>query len=308
MTERWSRAALVACAALISFACALVAPGRTGSTPNQKSTGDAPAHPASERDEPSGPPASAMDGGSSLDAGAPDGAGDGATAPDAAVDADQSAPLSGPFQDDLPPALLGGRAPATRYANLSPGACRAELRKRSLQTRAAGLVTPGVATPVRIGGPLRGVGFVAPGRRSIYGVLDCRLLLVLDDLSEVLARHGVSAVLVDNFYRRRAHLPGRKTRSQHAYGLAADVYGFKLHDGRELVVERDWHGALGEPSCGALSRIIDGTGESLALRNLVCDIAREGLFHHILTPNYNEAHENHLHLDIKRGDREGRIR
>jgi hypothetical protein len=208
----------------------------------------------------------------------------------------------------MPPTLLGRRAPAIRYANLSPGACRAELRKREIAPRNAGVATPGVATPVRIAGPLRGVAFVAPGRRSIYGVLDCRLLLVLDDLAEVLARHDVAAVLVDNFYRRRARLPGRKLRSQHAYGLAADVYGFKLSDGRELFVERDWQGQIGEPSCGPESRIIGGTDASLALRNLVCDIARAGLFHHILTPNFDEAHENHLHLDIKRGDREGRIR
>ncbi len=305
MRTQWSRAALVAGAALITLACALVAPGSPGSAANQGPVGASPG-PAktAARLAPATHPA---DAGAPPDAGAPLTAGDAAATPDATAEA-QPTPLTGPFQDELPAALLGKSAPATRYANLSPGVCRAEIRKRSLQTRPPGVVTPGVATPLRIAGALRGVAFVAPGRRSIYGVLDCRLLLVLDDLSELLVQHSVSAVLVDNFYRRRARLPGRKTRSQHAYGLAADIYGFKLQDGRELIVERDWRGAMGEPSCGPESRLIDGTGESLALRNLVCDIARAGLFHHLLTPNYNEAHENHLHLDIKRGDREGRIR
>ncbi|HEY6558886.1 MAG TPA: extensin family protein [Polyangiaceae bacterium] len=304
MTERLSRAALVACALLPSAACALI-------TPNAAPPATKQPLPAGARAAASAAPAARLglpSTSASADGGAPPVDSDAGTAPEAAADAAPPVELSGPFQDDPPATLLGGRAPAMRYGNLSPGACRGELRKRSIATRPPGAVTPGVATPLRIAGPLRGVSFVAPGRRSIYGVLDCRLLLVLDDLSDVLARHDVSAVLVDNFYRRRARLPGRKSRSQHAYGLAADVYGFKLRDGRELIVERDWHGQLGEPSCGPQSRIIDGTGESLALRNLVCDIAREGFFHHILTPNYNEAHENHLHLDIKRGDREGRIR
>jgi hypothetical protein len=39
------------------------------------------------------------------------------------------------------------------------------------------------------------------------------------------------------------------------------------------------------------------------LRNIVCAIARTGFFHHMLTPNYNQAHENHLHFDIKRDEK-----
>lgn len=303
MTQRLTRAALVACAVLPTFACALIAPN---ATPARKQPLAARAS-AAVSAAPSAPLA-LPNTSHPADAGPAPAESDATVAPETAADAARPAELSGPFQDEPPATLLGGRAPAMRYGNLSPGACRGELRKRDIATRPAGIVTPGVATPLRIAGPLRGVAFVAPGRKSIYGVLDCRLLLVLDDLSDVLARHDVSAVLVDNFYRRRARLPGRKSRSQHAYGLAADVYGFKLRDGRELLVERDWHGQIGEPSCGPQSRIIDGTGESLVLRNLVCDIARDGFFHHILTPNYNQAHENHLHLDIKRGDREGRIR
>jgi hypothetical protein len=39
------------------------------------------------------------------------------------------------------------------------------------------------------------------------------------------------------------------------------------------------------------------------LRNIVCAAARAGLFHHVLTPNYDAAHRDHLHLDIKRDAR-----
>ena len=34
--------------------------------------------------------------------------------------------------------------------------------------------------------------------------------------------------------------------------------------------------------------------------DLVCDVAQSGLFTYMLTPNYNQAHHDHLHVDIKR--------
>ena len=199
-------------------------------------------------------------------------------------------------------------SPATRNAALSPGACRAELRRRHLGTRNARVPTPGVALPLRLSSPLDGVRFVVPGGKSPYGVLDCRLLLTLHDLTKILKRHSVVEVRIDNFYRPRAHLPGRKKPSQHALGLAADIVSFTLDNGRSLLVERDWRGALGGAPCGPGSEPQEPTEETVALRNLVCDIARAGIFHHLLTPNFDAAHESHLHADIKRGDRYGGVR
>jgi hypothetical protein len=45
---------------------------------------------------------------------------------------------------------------------------------------------------------------------------------------------------------------------------------------------------------------VEPTPEALKLWTIVCDIAQRGLFHHMLTPNFNQAHEDHLHFDIKR--------
>jgi hypothetical protein len=208
-----------------------------------------------------------------------------------------------PFNEPLSGPGLPREAPAVRNANLSPAQCRAETRRRKLPVRAVGGDARGIAVPLRLDGPLRGVRFVAPGRRSPYGLLDCRLALTLDDLAEVLAAHGVVEVRVDNMYRPRAHLPGSRKRSQHAYGLAADITQMKLADGRTLVVERDFQGARGEPVCGPESRLVQPTPEAIALRNVLCAAAGQGLFHHILTPGYDEAHRDHLHLDIKRDEK-----
>jgi hypothetical protein len=195
-------------------------------------------------------------------------------------------------------------APVTRYANLSPAACNAELAKRKLPFKPAPGPAKGVATPLYVSGPIEGVQFVTPGKRSVYGKLDCRLALSLADMAHVLAEHDVVRVGVDNLYRPKAHLPGKRKPSQHAYGLALDVAFFTLSDGRTLTVERDFGGSIGEPVCGPESNIAEGakSDEAVLLRNLVCAIAGARIFHHVLTPNYNAAHENHLHLDLKRDD------
>ena len=131
--------------------------------------------------------------------------------------------------------------------------------------------------------------------------MDCRLALTLVELAPGLAERGVVSVRLDNVYRRGAHLPGkRRNRSQHAYGLAVDVTALTLDDGRVLEIERDWHGQIGEPACGPDATLDDPTEASIDLRDLVCDVARRRFFHTMLTPNYNAAHADHLHLDIKR--------
>src|SRR5688572_23588990 len=76
-----------------------------------------------------------------------------------------------PFQAPLPAAALAKASPALRTANLSPAQCRAELSRRRLDVKRAGRAAPGVATPVRLGGEIGGVRFIAPGARSPYGIL-----------------------------------------------------------------------------------------------------------------------------------------
>jgi hypothetical protein len=222
-----------------------------------------------------------------------------------ALRADPAPPASiRPFSDPLPAAHALPKSSATRLASLSPAQCNAELKKRGIKSKRPGRPAPGVASPLRLDTSLSGVRYVTPGKKSVYGILDCRLALALDELSLLLARHDVTEVNVDNMYRPKAKLPGRRKPSQHSYGLAVDIYGFELTSGQKLVVEADWQGDLGIPPCGPDSRVTAARAESVALRNLFCEIARSGMFHHLLTPSYDLAHKNHLHLDIKRDSRE----
>lgn len=213
-------------------------------------------------------------------------------------------PLTGSYQEPLPSRVVTKTSKASRIAGLSPGQCAKELGRLKLGvTRWRGPAV-GVATPVRVTGPIEGVRFVAPGRKSPYGILDCRLALGLSELAPLLLRHGVVEVRVDNMYRPRARLPGRRKPSQHSYGLAVDVTRFKLEDGGELIVERDFQGAIGEAVCGPAAKPRSQlSSEAAKLRDLICDVARAELFHHILTPNHDAAHRDHFHLDIARGAR-----
>jgi hypothetical protein len=71
--------------------------------------------------------------------------------------------------------------------------------------------------------------------------------------------------------------------SEHAHANAIDIAGFTLAGGRRISVQRDWRGAGAEAAF--LHEVRDG-----ACR----------LFSTVLSPDYNAAHDNHLHLDEAR--------
>jgi hypothetical protein len=77
------------------------------------------------------------------------------------------------------------------------------------------------------------------------------------------------------------------TWSQHATGNAIDIAAFVLADGRRIAVRRDWKG---EGPGGT-----DASAFLHAVRDSACtDFAT------VLSPDYNAAHADHLHLDQAR--------
>lgn len=68
--------------------------------------------------------------------------------------------------------------------------------------------------------------------------------------------------------------------SEHATGNAIDIAAFVLEDGRRVSVLGDWEGD------GAEAAFLD------RVRDEAC-----GIFGTALSPDYNEAHRDHLHLD-----------
>ncbi len=192
-------------------------------------------------------------------------------------------------------------APARQIANLSPADCKRRLSALKLPVTPWGGAAKGVATPLKLSGPIAGVQFVIPGGKSPYGVLDCRLVLALRQLASLLEPLGVIRVQIDNAYRPAAKLPSRRKQlSQHAHALALDVTRLWLKSGEVLVVEADWQGSIKEPACGPEVRLHEPSERAVRLRNVFCAIAEAGLFNHLLTPGHDAAHRDHFHLDLKR--------
>lgn len=80
-------------------------------------------------------------------------------------------------------------------------------------------------------------------------------------------------------------IAGFDKMSEHAFGKAADISGFRLANGRRITVLKSWS------SKGAEGRFLR------EIHDRAC-----GLFDVTLGPDYDAAHANHFHLDVG-GDR-----
>ncbi|NYD90629.1 extensin-like domain-containing protein [Sphingomonas melonis] len=96
-------------------------------------------------------------------------------------------------------------------------------------------------------------------------------------------RFGSRVVAIDHFGSyacRRIYGRDAGTWSEHATADAVDIAGFRLADGRRVTVIGDWRGDAAKAAF--LHEVRDG-----ACR----------LFATTLSPDYNAAHRDHLHLD-----------
>jgi hypothetical protein len=162
-----------------------------------------------------------------------------------------------------------------------------------------------VLAPVRLAGPLHGIAIHSelPERKrakATIEIFDCRLVLALDDFAQLLAEHGVTEVLHMSAFRsegERGCTPKYIGR-QHCGGLAVDVGLLKKADGTTLEVLRDFNGKIGTATCAEGAGPSPATPAATELWSIVCEAARRGLFHVVLTPNYNDEHHNHFHCEI----------
>lgn len=100
--------------------------------------------------------------------------------------------------------------------------------------------------------------------------------LAMQDLGHPVAR-------IDHLgaYSCRARTGRHDQLSEHAYGLAIDISGFRLSDGTKVSVEHDW--AESGPKSAFLHHVA----------RAAC-----GYFSVVLTPNSNTDHFNHFHFDL----------
>lgn len=199
--------------------------------------------------------------------------------------------------EDLPWTALDlrqpvGAATGRKLAGLAddPGRCRALLA----QAGAAFTALPdrtesaqcGYAGAVRFGARVLGyrpadVGFACPVAAAL-------VVWEREAVQVAAQRHfGRPVTAIEHFgaYNCR-RIAGRSTWSEHARANALDIAAFRLGDGTRIAVVSDWRDP--GPKGRFLREVRDGA----------CD-----LFATVLSPDYNDAHRDHFHLDqARRGE------
>jgi len=199
---------------------------------------------------------------------------------------------------------------ATELMDLTPGQCRAILRHARVRVdRVGAREAPGVEQPVRLLGPIHGVEFSIPWsknpRSDLHTIWDCRLVAAMIPLADWLSARGIGEVHYFSVLRRRSS-KRKKRLSQHNLGLAIDVLGFvprrRFSPGDPRNASRwdvEEHYPKGRVQGCPARDFRDQSTDVYA--QFVCFATQRGLFHTLLTPDYDRAHRNHLHLDLKAG-------
>lgn len=176
------------------------------------------------------------------------------------------------------------------------GACYAALEGAGVSfTHVAGGKATGIDWPIQLTDALAGVRIQGASTNAPTNYLDCRLARALVAWAPQLRAAGVVGLEHYSMYRKGAVVAGAGTVSGHAHGFAIDVAAFTLQDGRRLRVLEDWtERTRGADPCATYT----DTAEGALMRKLVCDAAARSLFQMVLTPHYNDAHGNHVHLEV----------
>ena len=188
--------------------------------------------------------------------------------------------------------VLGLGLAATGVAAASPGDhCKRELAARGATVRLAS--KPGIAIGVELDGPLGGVRWTASGKGPI--VIDCSLAVSLAEAGPYLRALGIEEAVVSSAYSRR-NVRGTSRPSKHSYGLAVDVARFKGNAIGDLAVVVDYEQGLGD-AVDCLGQ--PATQGGAILKVLQCQLVRSGLFYLVLSPDYDDAHHDHFHLEAR---------
>ena len=195
---------------------------------------------------------------------------------------------------DFPWTALDLRHPTGQFTAAKIAALGDEpARCRSLLAAAGGEDEPvpprrsgpecGFEDGLRLGG--RAFGYRPAGLVTACPVAAALHLLESRVIQPAAQRHLKSQVIqvlhAGSYSCRRLYGRSEGAYSEHATADAVDILGFRLEGGRQVSVLNDWD---------------EGSAEAAFLRD-VRDGACE-LFTTVLSPDYNEAHRDHLHLDM----------
>lgn len=148
-----------------------------------------------------------------------------------------------------------------------------------------------VEDPIILRPPLHDVEILSTGGASSGLVGACELGHSLSDTVRDVKARGATTMFHLGTLNCRV-IAGTDTLSEHGNGTAIDIWGFELQDGTIYSLEDDWEHDTTSPI---------GPGAAW-LYDAAYDWYDERYWNTILTPNYNAAHDNHFHVDLKPGN------
>lgn len=167
--------------------------------------------------------------------------------------------------------------------------CMAQLDARGISYRPA--ARSGIAIGVEITGPLGGITWTSSSKTAL--VIDCSLAVSLAEAGPYLKALGVETAKWSSAHSKRL-VRGTSKPSKHSYGLAIDVPRFAGKDIGDMSVALDFEQGLGD-KVDCLGQ--PATQAGAILKVMQCQLARSGLFHLVLSPDYDDAHNDHFHLE-----------
>lgn len=148
---------------------------------------------------------------------------------------------------------------------------------------------PGITHPVLLGSEINGVRLKSKGDL----VVSCDLALSIVRMTEILSEMDAREVGIFS-----AHRP-ESSYSFHSLGLALDINFFVSSKWKVGVwVKTNFEKSEKYKTCNYKTE----TKKGAFLMDVICALWEERVFNTIITPNYNEAHLNHFHVDVRPGD------
>jgi hypothetical protein len=174
--------------------------------------------------------------------------------------------------------------------------CLAALTTAGIQTTPLHELDSPAMHPLRVDSPIGGVEFFMEATHAERGdvvALSCEMIDRLQRMAVVLRAHQVRRVEVLSASRATPRT------SFHTMGLALDMSRFERDDGTSLSVLNEFIETPNRLTCAGRGPRDPAAHE---LRAIACELADTNAFSSVLTPNYNDGHRNHFHVDARPDD------
>lgn len=183
-------------------------------------------------------------------------------------------------------------APASRWTVREARVCLRALRELGVRARRHDRKLPNpVPTPVEVVDRVGGVWFRSTHEERTL-LISCELAARLPQMAAVLRRHGVRGVDVMSAYRDKPF------SSFHTMGLGLDLLRFWTLRGVLSVSEH----FVETPDVETCAAPEPKGWEARKLLSIACALHDTDAFSTVLTPNYNDGHRDHFHIDARPRD------